>query len=223
MRQSEDSTDVHALVAEKVFGAERDAPDWKRQRSAAKIINFGVPYGGGPNLLMSNPQLRLDERTARAYHRAYHKRNPEIDRTKTALLDKMRKHPDLMFRNWTTRARHGKRLGWADGPVIAEEERSMFACLVQGSAAELTRYSIVRLWLLQQRGKLAGITTSTVHDEIQVDCDQADLPEVARIVQKEMEAFTGLFGPVPVIADLETTITSWADKKEWNPCSIKSL
>tara|TARA_R110002020_G_scaffold27266_17_gene87982 strand:+ start:1232 stop:3247 length:2016 start_codon:yes stop_codon:yes gene_type:complete len=215
LRTQEESSDVHALVAQRVFGATIGDSDWKRKRSAAKIINFGVPYGGGPNLLMGNAELRMPEKQARAYHRAYHQTNPEIDKTKNRLLAKMRKHPDLLFRNWTSRARHGKRLNWTEEALVAEEERSMFACLVQGSAAELTRYSIVRLWLLQQRGELAGVTTSTVHDEIQVDCEKQDIEEVALIVQREMEAFTGLFGSVPVIADLETTITNWADKKEW--------
>ena len=217
LRQHEASSDVHALVAQRVFGADPSDADWKRKRSAAKIINFGVPYGGGPNLLMGNAELRMPEKQARAYHRAYHETNPEIDKTKNRLLRQMREHPDLLFRNWTSRARHGKRLDWTEESLVAEEERSMFACLVQGSAAELTRFSLVKLWLLQQRGDLAGVTTSTVHDEIQVDCDQQDMAEVALIVQREMEAFTGLFGPVPVVADLEMTTTSWADKKEWTP------
>jgi len=216
-RQSEDAADVHGLVAVNVFGADPSAPDWKRKRSASKIINFGVPYGGGPNLLISNPELRLSERQAKAYHRAYHQRNPEISKTKKALIRKMRAHPDLAFQNWTSRVRHGKRLGWTDEEIVAEEERSMFACLVQGSAAELTRFSLVRLWMLQQQGEIPAVTTSTVHDEIQVDCEVGDLREVALAVQREMEGFTGLFGPVPVIADLETTTTNWADKKDWTP------
>ena len=217
VRKGEDATDVHALVAERVFGVPPSDPEFKRMRSAAKIINFGVPYGGGASLLMSNPQLRLTEKQARTYHRAYHQRNPEIEKTKAALLRKMKADPELSFQNWTTRARHGKRLEWADTSLVAEEERSMFACLVQGSAAELTRFSLVRLWLAQKRGEMPAITTSTVHDEIQVDCDQSDMQEVSLAVQREMEAFTGLFGPVPVIADLETTITNWADKKDYKP------
>ena len=216
-RKSEDSADIHALVAEKVFGASPKDPDWKRKRSAAKVINFGVPYGGGPNLLISNPELRLSERQAKAYHRAYHDRNPEVEKTRAALLRSMRRDSRLSFTNWSSRKRHGKRLVWADENVVADEERSMFACLVQGSAAELTRWSLVRLWLLQQTGKLPAVTTSTVHDEIQVDCDASDSAEVALIVQREMEDFTGLFGSVPVIADLEITKTTWAAKEGYTP------
>jgi DNA polymerase I-like protein with 3'-5' exonuclease and polymerase domains len=90
----------------------------------------------------------------------------------------------------------------------------MFASLVQGSAGELTRFSLVRLWYLQVTGRMPALTTSTVHDEIQVDCDVADAVDVARVVRTEMEDFAGMFGPTPVIADLEITTTNWADKKE---------
>jgi len=215
-RQSEDSADIHGLVAQRVFGASPTDPDWKRKRGASKIINFGVPYGGGPNLLINNVELRMEERTAKQWHAAYHAANPEIEQTKKRLLRKMR-DGDLTFVNWAGRMRHGIRLDWSDESLRSEEERSMFACLVQGSAAELTRYSIVRLWMLQKQGKIPGISTSTVHDEIQVDCDASEVREVALAVQREMEAFTGLFGPVPVVADIETTTTSWADKKDWKP------
>ena len=93
----------------------------------------------------------------------------------------------------------------------------MFASLVQGSAAELTRFSIVRLWMAQQRGEMPGVSTSTVHDEVQVDCQAGDVPEVARATRRIMEDFTGLFGPVPVVADLEVSHTHWAGKQDYNP------
>ena len=214
-RQSEDPVDIHGLVAQRVFGADPSSPDFKRKRSASKINNFGVPYGGGPNLLQSNPELRMDEKTARQYHAAYHRANPEIEQTRTKLLRKMRDN-QLSFKNWAGRSKHGKRLDWTDETLRSEEERSMFACLVQGSAAELTRFSIVQLWAAQQRGEMPATSTSTVHDEIQVDCDVADVPDVARGVQKIMENFRGLFGSIPVIADLEVSTTNWADKEDWH-------
>jgi DNA polymerase I-like protein with 3'-5' exonuclease and polymerase domains len=74
----------------------------------------------------------------------------------------------------------------------------------------------VQLWAAQQRGELPATSTSTVHDEIHVDCDAVDTPHVAREVQRIMENFRGVFGPIPVIADLEVSTTNWADKKEWN-------
>ena len=90
----------------------------------------------------------------------------------------------------------------------------MFASLVQGSAAELTRFSIVRLYRLQRQGLLPALATSTVHDEIQFDCDPADFAEVGRIVRQQMEWFP-YFGAIPIVVDLETTTTNWADKQDY--------
>ena len=218
LRRNEASTDVHGLVAQTVFGVHPTSDDFKAKRSASKIINFGVPYGGGPNLLMGNPALRLPEEEAKKYFRQYHAQNPEISHAQKRLFDHMRRNDELSFTNWAGRKRHGPRLEWqrqeGSSCPVAEEERSMFASLVQGSAGELTRFSLVRLWYLQVTGRMPAITTSTVHDEVQVDCDVADAEDVARAVRAEMEDFTGMFGPTPVIADLEITTTNWADKQE---------
>ena len=95
----------------------------------------------------------------------------------------------------------------------------MFASLIQGGAAELTKFSLVRLWLAQQRGDIPGKTVTTVHDEIGIDGDEAATREIALTTQRVMEDFGGLFGTIPVLADLETTTTNWADKAEYNPWS----
>jgi DNA polymerase I-like protein with 3'-5' exonuclease and polymerase domains len=97
--------------------------------------------------------------------------------------------------------------------IRSAEERAMFASLIQGSAAELTRITLVRLWQLAKSGELPAIATSTIHDEIQLDCLPADLPEVARITQRTAESFYGLFGSVPIVCALESSQTTWADKK----------
>ena len=216
-RAKEEDTDVHGLVAQTVFGAKPEDDNWKQQRSAAKICSFGLAYGAGPSLLMANPDLSMSEAAARNYHASYLRRNPEIEDTKKSLIRKMLRDPDTCFVNWAGRKRHGARLRWQRRPEgdcpVAEEERSMFASLVQGSAGELTRFSLVGLWKAQQRGDLPAITTSTVHDEIQVDCDAKDLNEVAYEVRREMENFRGCFGNVPIVADLEKTDRSWAEKQ----------
>ena len=217
-RSQEESVDVHGLQAINTFGADPEADNWKVMRRAAKIINFGVPYGMGWRGLNENPELLLPEAKAKGYHATYHNRNPEIGNAKIRLFAHMKSHrPIPRFVNWAGRARHGPRLLHRHSDVVGDAERSLFASLIQGSAGELTRFSLVRLWWLQKcNGLPAGaISTSTVHDEIQVDCDIADVPEVARTVQREMENFHGLFGNIPVVADLEVTTSTWADKKDY--------
>tara|TARA_Y100000034_G_scaffold60950_1_gene74030 strand:+ start:555 stop:2594 length:2040 start_codon:yes stop_codon:yes gene_type:complete len=215
-RAGEPSVDVHGLVCSRLFGIEKGHVEWDRKRKATKIVNFGVPYGGGHALLSGSPELRLPEVEAKAFHAQYHEQNPEIAYTRDRLLAQMLEDPDLSFVNWAGRVRHGPRLDWRDDDARSEEERSMFASMIQGGAGELTRFSIVRLYLLQQQGLMPGRSTSTVHDEVQVDCDVPDIREAALATQREMENYQGAFGSIPVVADLETSVTTWADKKDWS-------
>lgn len=216
-RQAEPVVDVHGLQAQSTFGASEGDPDWKIKRRAAKIINFGVPYGMGPGGLQGNPELMLDEATARAYFDQYHRANPEINHAKNTLFHKMLARTGTpLFTNWAGRVVHGPELRSHDSERRASAERSTFASLVQGSAAELTRISLVRLYLAHKEGRIPGVATSTVHDEIQVDCREGDLPLVAREVRTVMEDFHGICGTIPIICDLEFTRSNWADKQEYH-------
>lgn len=224
-RLHEPKNDVHANTAKNVFGVDPGHPEYDGRRSASKIINFGVPYGGGPGLLMGDPNLRLSARDAQAFFEEYHRKNPEITHTKNQLFAFMRQNRDggfgPSFVNWAGRVRHGPRLLWnrrrgADCPV-AEEERSMFASLIQGSAGELTRFALVKLWWAQQTGALPGRTTTTIHDDIGVDCDKQHRRFVAYEVRRHMEDFKGLFGTIPVVAEMEVTDTTWAGKAHYEP------
>lgn len=231
MRRSEPTVDVHGRTAQTVFGAvpaeEGSAgyAEWYVKRSASKIINFGVPYGGGPGLLSGDANLQVPPDKAKAFHEQYHRKNPEIEASKHALYRHMRRTfcpvaKTPYFVNWAGLTKHGRRLTWrrksGGSCPVSEEERSVFACLIQGGAAMLTRFSLVKLWWAQKTGKMPGETTSSVHDEIAVDCDRAHVPYVASETQRIMEDFKGTFGPTPVIADLEVTTTTWADKKGYD-------
>lgn len=220
MRQHEAKRDVHGEQAISTFNADPDAANWKLLRSAAKIINFGVPYGMSHIGLMTNPALMLDEDQAIAYFEAYHAANPEIETSKKRLFRHMcrsyPRHP--MFVNWAGRTVHAHELRSHDKYERRSAERSVFASLIQGSAAELTKFSIVRIWRRTRNGEIPAKLTSTVHDEIQVDCEIGDSAFVARECQREMEApFVGCFGVVPAaIADVERTVTTWAEKKDFD-------
>lgn len=217
-RRNEPAVDVHGNVAKEIFRIDENHPDWKRKRGAAKIVNFGVPYGGGVHLLTSNPEVGMDETEAGDFLRAYHAGAPEIERGKKGLFRKMLSMGGTpYFVNWAGLKVHGPGLRSKDDDQRAEEERSMFACLVQGSAGLLTRISLVQWYRRFKEGTLPAVASSTVHDEIQFDCDEKDLPYVASECQRIMEdTFRGQFGDIPIIADLEVSRTTWADKQEYD-------
>lgn len=214
IRRTVTMADIHSAVTKAVFGIDESHLDWKRKRRAAKVINFGIPYGGGLDMLTGNPELRIEHDEAKAYLSAYRVANPEIEIAKRALFEGMLRRKSTSFINWAGRTRHGPGLRSGDENAAAATQRAMFASWVQGSAAELTRFSLVRLMLLRKVGQLPAYSTSTVHDEIQLDCDEADVPVVVTTARKAMEDYP-YFGGIPIIAEVESTTTNWAEKAKW--------
>lgn len=221
-RALEPEVDAHGDVARKRLGARETDPDWKVRRRAAKIVNFGSAYGMGPSGLNTNPELLMPMDEAEAFLEQYHHGMPEIRGTQAALFGKMRASKPPMFVNWMGRTRTVPALTYSDKNLRAAAEREAFASLIQGSAAEFTRVSIVRLWRLRKAGRFPGRLTSQVHDELQADCDRADKRETAVILRREMEGLRGMFRTgagvnVPIVCDLEASETNWAEKENYEP------
>ena len=219
LRKLEPNRDVHGEQAINSFGADPSREDWKLLRNAAKIINFGVPYGMSHFGLMRNPALMFSETEARDYFDRYHRGTPEVNRTKFSVIDHMQRRcrrgqiPYVI--NWAGRKVHAPGLNSPDRREVKAEERSLFASLIQGSAAELTRYSIVAIYFAIRSGELPARLSSTIHDEIQLDCDTQHEQYVGRRAQEIMEdTFLGRFGGVPIRCDIERTRTNWAEKEE---------
>ena len=93
-------------------------------------------------------------------------------------------------------------------------ERQMIGSAIQGTAAELTKESLVRLddWI--KESGVPALLVNTVHDEIQIDCPRECLPTVVAEVKRRMEAFPE-FAPIPIIVDADWTNKTWADKHEY--------
>tara|TARA_Y100000034_G_scaffold116391_1_gene154650 strand:+ start:823 stop:2895 length:2073 start_codon:yes stop_codon:yes gene_type:complete len=214
-RKKEPKTDVHGNVARETFGADPSKSSWKNRRRAAKAINFGVPYGGGHTMLTSNPELMIPEKQAKQLYDKYHRTNPEINRGKNKLFQVMRSRRGCYFVNWAGRTRHLPTLKSNVKDIRSRAERMAFASLIQGEAGELTRFSIVRTYLMQRDGTFPACATNTVHDEIQFDCDVGDIEDAAREGQLAMEDFHGYFGNTPIVVDAEVTDTNWAEKRDY--------
>lgn len=90
-------------------------------------------------------------------------------------------------------------------------ERQMIGSAIQGTAAELTKESLVRIadWLAAE--KIPALLVNTVHDEIQLDTPRECLSQVVKGCKRLMEAFPE-FHPIPIIAEPAVSFTNWAEK-----------
>jgi len=117
------------------------------------------------------------------------------------------------FQNIFGRPRRIRGMNAPDKFERGKAEREAIASLIQGTAAELTKESLVRIARFIKEHNLPAKLVSTVHDEIQLDCAVGALPEVARGVKHLMENYPE-FSPIPIQVAGDYTIQSWSDKQK---------
>lgn len=94
----------------------------------------------------------------------------------------------------------------------ARAKRQAIGSLIQGTAAELTKESLVRVHRRLKAEGIPALLVSTIHDEIQLDVPVEYLTRVAPMVKQLMEDYPE-FAPIPIVVDGDYSTTSWADKK----------
>jgi len=167
-------------------------------------------YGLSPKGFSRQVHVPLEE--AETYFRKFFERYRGIVDFRRAFWTQVRQQKGF-FQNIFGRPRRITGLSSADGFKRGQAEREAIASLIQGTAAELTKESLVRIARVFKERSLPAQITSTVHDEIQIDCDARALQEVAQEVKALMEAFPE-FAPIPIKVDGDYSVTSWADKKK---------
>lgn len=197
--------DIHTRTSLEVWGT-----DAKAQRRLAKVVNFGLSYCMSFQGFARNAKIPEDE--AKGYLDKFFQRYAGIATFRERFWAEVRSN-GCMFHNPWGRPRRIPALNSQDMRVRSRAQRQCIGSLVQGTAAELTRESLVRVWQWIKEAGVSAMLVNTVHDEIQTDVEFKDLAQTARTKKRLMEAFTEL-GQVPVVVDGEYTTTHWGEKKD---------
>jgi DNA polymerase-1 len=196
--------DIHARTSAEVFGSMD-----KAHRRPAKILNFGLSYGMSEHGFSRQAKMPLDQ--AAQYMDRFFTRYAGIKRFREMFWGYVRGNGST-FQNLFGRPRRLPDITALDDFTRARAERQAIATLIQGTAAQLTKESMVRVAREFKDRGLPAYPVANVHDEIQVDCHTSVLSEVSRIMQGAMEAFPE-FNPIPIVVDGDYTTESWADKR----------
>lgn len=199
-----DREDIHNRTSIEVFNSKE-----KVYRRKAKVINFGLTYGLTP--VGFARQMGVSEQEAEEYFNIFFERYEGITQFKKDFRAQVYKDNGY-FENLFGRP---KRIPNVRSFVPKDKnraERQEIAVLIQGTAAELTKESLVRIHNSFEKLGLKALLVATVHDEIQIDCPVEELTRVVPLVKGLMEDFRE-FEPIPIIVDAEYTVDSWADKK----------
>lgn len=198
-----DGVDIHTVTASQVFGVSPDRVTGDMRR-AAKAVNFGIVYGISPFSLSQDIHVSVAQ--AKSYMekyfahyagvRAYMDGVVEQGKSQgyvSTLYGRRRWLPELKSSNFNTRS-----FG----------ERVALNMPIQGTAADIIKLAMIRVeHRLAQEGLQAQLVLQ-VHDELIVECPQAEADTVARLLTQEMEGVAQL--AVPLTAEAKVGQT-WAE------------
>lgn len=189
--------DIHAATAAKIYKVGIDEVT-KEMRRKAKTANFGIIYGISTfglaerlNIPRSEAKQLIDgyfETFPRV--KQYMEQSIEVAREKgyvETLNGRKRMLPDINSHNSVVR-------GYA--------ERNAINAPIQGSAADIIKIAMVRIFDRFEREGLQAKMILQVHDELNFTVPLTEIDTVSRIVKEEMERAATL--RVPLIADTGT-------------------
>jgi len=204
-RAFRDGFDIHRATAAAIFHVEPDDVTHE-QRDRAKVINFGVLYGMGPQRLAREFEVSVKEAKdfIEQYRAAYPKVGEYLERTVeeakeagyvTTMLGRIRHLPELQS------GRH---------MVRAFGERIAVNTPLQGTAADLIKLAMVHLDARLTNEGYAARMTIQVHDELVFEVPDAEVGAVTDIVRTEMESAIEL--AVPLVVDVGVG-ANWIEAK----------
>jgi len=181
--------DIHKFTASLLFNVPLDKVSTS-QRGLAKKINFGIIYGMGENRLAKEANISLDE--ARKFIKDYFSRYPGIKE----YIEKMIKQAEEkgFVRTLGGRIRFLEKTP-ADPSLF---ERQAINTPIQGSAADLIKIAMVRIYEEFLKKNLSSKMILQIHDELLFDVKKEELEVVKEIVKKEMENTFKLKVPLKV-------------------------
>ncbi len=200
-----EGTDIHTKTASEVMG--KDPKEVTPQdRSSAKAVNFGIVYGIGDFALSQD--LGITRKEAREYIDRYYDRYPgirtyfdrtinEVKETGTArtIMNRRRQIPEIASTNKMVQAL-GVRLAM-NSPI-------------QGSAADIIKLAMVKVYNALKEEGLESKIILQVHDEIIINMKKNEEDRVRKLVEREMSSALNLL--VDLKSD-QNTGENWYEAK----------
>ncbi len=195
--------DVHGRTAALIFSV--DPSDvTKDQRRIAKVINFGVMYGMSAFRL--SDELKISRSDASSFIKAYFNQYSGIRKfiDNTIINAEKTELSETLF----GRIRHIRMINSRNKMEKKAAERIAVNSIIQGTAADIVKIGMLRLFKeLNQRGLKSKILLQ-VHDECILEVPVGEVDEIKEIVREALEGAAKL--SVPLRVNIETA-ESWGD------------
>lgn len=197
--------DIHTRTASEVFGVPKGQVT-PVMRGRAKAVNFGIVYGISDFGLSRD--LKITKKEAKKYIDNYFARYPKVKKYMddivemakskgyvTTILNRRRYIPEISSKNAISR-NFGERIAM-NTPI-------------QGSAADVIKIAMVKVYQELKNRKLKSKMILQVHDELIIEACKDELEIVKEILKNGMEKAIEL--RVPLLVDVNEG-NSWYDAK----------
>jgi DNA polymerase I len=179
--------DIHASAAAKVYGVPLSQVT-KEQRSVAKMMNFATSYGVTAYGLAQRTGLSRGEadQFMQRYFAMYPGVKRYIEETKQLARDQGFVETLLGRRRFFPVLRT-QATGQQANAIRQAAERAAINHPIQGTAADIIKIAMSRLFRALNEGGYRSRLTLQVHDELVLEVPEAELPPVSRLVRETME------------------------------------
>ena len=188
--------DVHTKTASDIFKVPIEAVT-KDMRRMAKAVNFGIIYGISGFGLSEN--LNIDTKEATRFINEYYETYPGIKNYKEESIKQA--HIDGYVKTKFNRIRTIPELENKNYMIRSGAERMALNTPIQGTAADIIKIAMIRLYNEFNKHNLKSKILVQVHDELVVDCKKDEFDIVKKIMKEVMENVVEL--EVPLLIDIE--------------------
>ncbi len=197
--------DIHTATASQVFHVPASEITHEMRRRA-KAVNFGIVYGISPFSLSQDIGVTVSE--AKEYMDAYFATFPGVRAYMDRVVENAREQGYVS--TLYGRRRWLPELKSANFNLRSFGERVALNMPIQGTAADLMKLAMLRVYTALKREGLQGKLVLQVHDELIVECPEGEAEQIKDLLTREMTAVAEL--KVPLVADANVGKT-WGEAK----------
>ncbi|HBL41728.1 MAG TPA: DNA polymerase I, partial [Ruminococcaceae bacterium] len=197
--------DIHAITASQVFNMPLEMVT-PLMRSRAKAVNFGIVYGIGAFSLGKN--IGVTRAEADRYIKGYLSHYHGVESYMKASIEKAKAdgYAETLFR----RRRYLPELTAGNAMLRAFGERVAMNMPIQGTAADIIKIAMVKVFRRLKEENLRAKLIMQVHDELIIEAPEAEAERVCALLKEEMERAVSL--KVKLLADVHAGET-WYEAK----------
>jgi DNA polymerase-1 len=189
--------DIHQATAAKIYHLKPEEVT-KEMRRNAKAVNFGIIYGMSAFGL--SERLGIPRKEAAEIIDQYFAQYPGI-RTymqDTIAFAKTHGYVETLKK----RRRYLRDINSSNGTVRGFAERNAINAPIQGTAADMIKIAMIRIFEQMEKRKMKSKMILQVHDELVFDMHVSEEEELSSILRKEMPEAIPL--KVPVLIEMST-------------------